>query len=84
MYFEITTVTGEFVYINMQQITAVEPVEHAVCTSDGSRYKMTPDSYDSLIKNLGIVWYECEQIEFIQSRSVLVSEAYIVYEMFLI
>ncbi|MBQ6463968.1 MAG: hypothetical protein IJJ59_11660 [Pseudobutyrivibrio sp.] len=55
MYFEITTVTGEFVYINMQQITAVEPVEHAVCTSDGSRYKMTPDSYDSLIKNLGII-----------------------------
>ena len=55
MYFEITTVTGEFVYINMQQITAVEPVEHPVCTSDGSRYKMTPDSYDSLIKNLGIV-----------------------------
>ena len=55
MYFEITTVSGEFVYINLQQITAVEPVEHAVCTSDGSKYKMTHESYDELIKNLGIV-----------------------------
>ena len=55
MYFEITTVSGEFVYINLQQIAAVEPVDHAVCTSDGSKYKMTPESYDDLIKNLGIV-----------------------------
>ena len=55
MYFEITTVSGEFVYINLQQVTAVEPVEYAVCTSDGSKYKMTAESYDDLIKNLGIV-----------------------------
>lgn len=55
MFFEITTTTGGFIYINLQQVTAVEPVEHSVCTSDGSKYKMTTESYDDLIKNLGIV-----------------------------
>ncbi|WP_155951022.1 hypothetical protein [Pseudobutyrivibrio sp. MD2005] len=55
MFFEITTVSGEFVYINLQQVTAVEPVNHTVCTSDGSKYMMTTESYDELIKNLGII-----------------------------
>ena len=62
MFFEITTTTGEFIYINLQQVTAVEPVEHSVCTSDGSKYKMTTESYDDLIKNLGIVQGQLELI----------------------
>ena len=55
MYFEVHTNNGEFVYINSEQICAIEPVDSAVLTSDGSKYVLEHSSYDDLVKNLGIV-----------------------------
>ena len=55
MYFEVHTKNGEFIYLNINQICAIEPVDSAVLTSDGSKYILEHNSYDELVKNLGIV-----------------------------
>ncbi len=55
MFFEIITTSGEYVYINLKQVTSVEPVDRAISLADGSKFILKVESYDELIKNLGIV-----------------------------
>lgn len=55
VFFEVWTSDKKYVYLNVNNVTTIEPLNYKVCLNDGNQYTLTDASYDQFIKHIGLI-----------------------------
>lgn len=55
VFIEVWTLDKKYLYLNINNVTAIEPLRCSVHMNDGNQYNLSAASYDQLIKHVGLV-----------------------------
>lgn len=55
MFFEVWTADKKYLYLNVNNVTAIEPLECKVHMNDGNQYILSTASYDQFVKCVGLI-----------------------------
>ena len=55
MFFDVWTADKKYLYLNVNNVTSIEPLERKVYMNDGSQHILSAASYDQFIAHIGLI-----------------------------
>ena len=55
VFLEVWTLDKKYLYLNVNNVAAIEPLECKVYMNDGNEYVLSAASYDQFIKHVGLI-----------------------------